>query len=417
MDNFDNLRSKFSVEDKSISLAAFCALTLEDLNGLISEATLTRSERGEVRALHPSSQPTGKTRIWALYPFVFTFFLSYRVFKFLYLVLLSLNAFYNYVGPGAAVNMTQFKTDLENEGVENVDDLVLDRLLVTNATGVALASTGAQKRAVYLAAAAEPRSRTIAALKKKHLFLNGVHFRNDKTLIINALHFGKPSLLKIVHQFEGARLEVNNCQSLFDGHCELANAESFLGDHFLAGPYQLVDFRTTEPVLPQMVTYQFGNLLSTRELRGGVLMKHYSTVLDKYVGAGVDETLVLRWMEQTRRALDHIHFCGYGHGDIKPANILLDSSGDVRVCDLGAMGELGATLREETYIYRPVDVVGINHSKVFDHWLLAFTTLELLGLARSSTMAHLTRAGAAEIISRQSAPVKSFFESLLISFD
>ena len=51
--------------------------------------------------------------------------------------------------------------------------------------------------------------------------------------------------------------------------------------------------------------------------------------------------LVERWLRQTAEALAFIHRKGVIHCDLKPSNVLLSSSGDVRIGDLGQARRLG----------------------------------------------------------------------------
>lgn len=57
------------------------------------------------------------------------------------------------------------------------------------------------------------------------------------------------------------------------------------------------------------------------------------TLLDR--GGAIDEKRALRIIIQIARALDHIHKHGLIHRDIKPDNIMINSSGVAKLCDLG----------------------------------------------------------------------------------
>jgi hypothetical protein len=55
--DFNTFRNRFSEADRSITLDQFRALSLEELNGLIRDANLSRPDAGQARLFHPSSQP------------------------------------------------------------------------------------------------------------------------------------------------------------------------------------------------------------------------------------------------------------------------------------------------------------------------------------------------------------------------
>lgn len=67
-----------------------------------------------------------------------------------------------------------------------------------------------------------------------------------------------------------------------------------------------------------------------------------------------DVKRVVRWLRQMAQALEYCHSHGILHCDLKPANVLLDSQGHVRVVDFGqaaAVGEAG--LNYGTFWYMP----------------------------------------------------------------
>jgi serine/threonine protein kinase len=85
---------------------------------------------------------------------------------------------------------------------------------------------------------------------------------------------------------------------------------------------------------------------------------------------------------QTLEALAYCHECNFFHGDIKPANILLDAHGGVKLADFGLAGRLSSTDRlpiQGSLPYMSPELV-IGRSKdgfANDIWALGITFLEL----------------------------------------
>ena len=65
------------------------------------------------------------------------------------------------------------------------------------------------------------------------------------------------------------------------------------------------------------------------------------TVHDRVRTGGVDVARALDWLEQAAAALDAAHRNGVVHRDVKPANLLLDRDGVVRVSDFGIASATG----------------------------------------------------------------------------
>jgi tRNA A-37 threonylcarbamoyl transferase component Bud32/GNAT superfamily N-acetyltransferase len=93
----------------------------------------------------------------------------------------------------------------------------------------------------------------------------------------------------------------------------------------------------------------------------------------------------LAWLEQAAAALDAAHRHGVVHRDVKPANLLLDGRGDVRVADFGiasaagldSMTLTGTVLGTAGYL-SPEQALGERVGPASDLYALAIVAYELL---------------------------------------
>jgi serine/threonine protein kinase len=97
----------------------------------------------------------------------------------------------------------------------------------------------------------------------------------------------------------------------------------------------------------------------------------------------------VEWLEQTAAALDAAHEQGVIHRDVKPANLLLDTEGNVRVADFGIASAAGLDSTTQTgtvlgtagYI-SPEQAAGGRATPASDRYALAVVAHELLTGAR-----------------------------------
>jgi eukaryotic-like serine/threonine-protein kinase len=122
---------------------------------------------------------------------------------------------------------------------------------------------------------------------------------------------------------------------------------------------------------------------------------------------------VLAWLEQAAAALDAAHRHGVVHRDVKPANLLLDDRGAVRVADFGiasaagmdSMTLTGTVLGTAGYL-SPEQAEGQRAGPASDVYSLAVVAYELLSGERPFERESQTAEAAAHV----NAPVPSIAE-------
>jgi serine/threonine-protein kinase len=112
----------------------------------------------------------------------------------------------------------------------------------------------------------------------------------------------------------------------------------------------------------------------------------------------------LAWLEQAAVALDAAHRHGIVHRDVKPANLLLDERGDLRMADFGiasaagfdSMTLTGTVLGTAGYL-SPEQAAGERASPASDLYALAVVAYELLGGRRPFESESATVEAAAHV--------------------
>jgi hypothetical protein len=102
-------------------------------------------------------------------------------------------------------------------------------------------------------------------------------------------------------------------------------------------------------------------------------------------GEPIPHSLALQWLEQTASALDAAHAAGMVHRDVKPANLLLDGQGTLKVGDFGIatitseapLTQTGQVVGTAAY-FSPEQALGKPATAASDRYALAVVAFELL---------------------------------------
>ena len=112
----------------------------------------------------------------------------------------------------------------------------------------------------------------------------------------------------------------------------------------------------------------------------------------------------LAWLRQTAAALDAAHAAGIVHRDVKPANLLLDDAGNVRVADFGIASAVGldsftaaGTVLGTAGYLAPEQARGEQATPASDRYAFAVVAFELLTGARPFAMDSPTAEAAAHV--------------------
>lgn len=112
---------------------------------------------------------------------------------------------------------------------------------------------------------------------------------------------------------------------------------------------------------------------------GGSLEAIYKRV--KVRGGRIGEKVLGKVAEGVLSGLSYLHERHIIHRDIKPQNILLDSEGQVKLCDFGVSGEvvnsLATTFTGTSYYMAPERIQGQPYTVTSDVWSLGLTIMEV----------------------------------------
>jgi mitogen-activated protein kinase kinase len=112
---------------------------------------------------------------------------------------------------------------------------------------------------------------------------------------------------------------------------------------------------------------------------GGSLEAIYKRV--KARGGRIGEKVLGKVADGVLSGLSYLHERRIIHRDIKPQNILLDSQGQVKLCDFGVSGEvvnsLATTFTGTSYYMAPERIQGQSYTVTSDVWSLGLTLMEV----------------------------------------
>lgn len=140
---------------------------------------------------------------------------------------------------------------------------------------------------------------------------------------------------------------------------------------------------------PNIVKY-YGTFLLEKQSMIGIAMEFmdgqsldsiYKEVLKRDKTNRINEKVLGKIANSILSGLDYLHLKNIIHRDIKPSNILLDTKGNVKLCDFGVSGEavnsFASTFVGTQYYMAPERITGGNYSITSDIWSLGMSLLEV----------------------------------------
>lgn len=140
---------------------------------------------------------------------------------------------------------------------------------------------------------------------------------------------------------------------------------------------------------PNIVNY-YGTFLLEKQSMIGIAMEYmdgrsldaiYKEVAKRDKTNRISEKVLGKIANSILSGLDYLHLKNIIHRDIKPSNVLLDSKGNVKLCDFGVSGEavnsFASTFVGTQYYMAPERIMGKNYSISSDIWSLGMSMLEV----------------------------------------
>ncbi|KAL6452192.1 MKK1 MAP kinase kinase MKK1/SSP32 [Candida maltosa Xu316] len=172
---------------------------------------------------------------------------------------------------------------------------------------------------------------------------------------------------------------------------------------------------------PNIVRY-YGTFLLEKQSMIGIAMEYmdgqsldsiYKEVLKRDKTNRINEKVLGKIANSILAGLDYLHSKNIIHRDIKPSNILLDTKGNVKLCDFGVSGEavdsIASTFVGTQYYMAPERITGGNYSITSDIWSLGMSLLEVAS-GDFPIVLSLGPIEVVEMISRSNLELKDFEE-------
>ncbi|KAL3906449.1 MAG: hypothetical protein SGILL_009266 [Bacillariaceae sp.] len=258
------------------------------------------------------------------------------------------------------VGIERFKSLLRSQGITPIDPIMM-QLIKHYAASIPLVVEPAVAADLYYTASRIPRSATEIVLRKQGISVAQPFAASDpgKAVLLHAFRDGYPMILKVSPP-SSIKHEVSVMEKI---------------KHDASKNYLVVIEEVKfESATIEAIDANGDSSVPYARVRSGLLMKHFQTTLAQCKIA-LSEKVLLKYGNQLKRAIQHMHENGYCHLDIKPSNVFL-LEGNCFLGDYGAAKPIGHEITEVTRNYYPTDFPFLAE-RMTDYLLLAKTLLEM----------------------------------------